>query len=51
MPYVFGAGNAASQLKLAREAILYFPARGLPRRQGRLGTGRSAVNFLRMKDS
>lgn len=31
---VFGAENAASRLKLAKEAILYFPALELPKLAG-----------------
>ena len=37
MPCVFGAENAANQLKLAKEAILYFPALELPRLAGQAG--------------
>lgn len=37
MPCVFGSGNAASQLKLAKEAILYFAVLELPRLAGQAG--------------
>lgn len=37
MPCVFGAENAASQLKLAKEATLYFLALELPRLAGQAG--------------
>lgn len=34
---VFGAENAASRLKLAKEAILHFPALELPKLAGQAG--------------
>ena len=37
MPCVFGAENAASRLKLAKEAMLYIPALELPRLAGQAG--------------
>lgn len=37
MPCVFGAENGANQLKLAKEAILYFLALELPRLVGQAG--------------
>lgn len=39
MPCVFGAENPASWLKLAKEAILYFPALVIPRLAGEQGGG------------